>query len=611
MKTILKRNVKALVLLLTCTSLLSGCSTGPVKPEKVELGDYEYAKQYISWLIKKEMKSHNITGLSIALVDDQRVVWAEGFGYADKTSNVPATPETVYGVGSISKLFTATAAMQLAEQGKLDIDKPLETYLPEFSIKTRFSDAGPITPRTIMTHHSGLPSDLKKGMWSKNPEPFTRVVDRIKGDYVAFPPNFILSYSNLGVTLLGHAIQNVSGRDFAAYMEESLLRPMNMTLSGFSARSEMKRFLAKGYRKDKETGEALTPDRDLPAGALRSNVLDLSRFMQMVFAGGMSGNHRILQPGTLAEMLRSQNTDISLDLDFRIGLAWMLGSSEGIGIDRAGMVASHSGGMPSFYSQLMALPEQKLGVVVLSNSESARDIVANLAVNTLKLAFEAKSGIQRREVQKPVIAENPIQRPDLQSYEGWYATIAGPLKVTFRSGRLETEVMNKTMHLVPLADGRFGLRYKFLGLIPVSLGDLDYLRISRANVVGHDIIVSWSLDQRSFLLGEKIKAVTVPEKWLQRVGEYEVANKGEDVIVPDQPRLRYNDGILFLDYFVSSLDKTAARFALLPISDTEAVIYGLGRGMGETIRAGTVDGKEMLDYSGYVLRKKSDVSPTP
>ncbi len=603
MKVLFQR-IKTAILFLSCLSLLLGCSTAPVKPKTVALGDYEYTKQYISWLIKKEMKSKHITGLSIALVDDQRIVWAAGFGYADKANNIPTTPETVYGVGSISKLFTATAAMQLAEQGKIDIDKPLQTYLPEFSIKTRFPDAGPITPRTIMTHHSGLPSDLKKGMWSKNPEPFTDAVRRIKDEYVAYPPNFIFSYSNLGVTLLGHAIQNVSNRDFVAYTDDALFRPMNMTLSGFSVRPGMQPFLAKGYRNGKEAGEALTPDRDLPAGALRSNVLDLSRFMQMVFSDGMSGTHRILRPETLAEMLRAQNTDVPLDLDVRIGLGWMLSTGASIGIDGAGAVASHGGDIPNFHSQLMTLPEQKLGVVVLSNSESARNIVANLAVRALKLAFEAKTGICQRELKKPVIAENAVPPLDLQTFEGWYATIAGPVKITLRSGVLETEVLNKTIRLVPLADGGFGLRYKLLGLIPVSLGDLEYLSISRATIAGHEIIKARSIGRGEFLIGEKMKPVLVPEKWLQRVGEYEIVNPGDDVRVPDQPRLRYADGFLFLDYGDPIAEKATVTFALLPVSDDEAVIYGLGRGMGETISAVTIDGKEELCYSGYRMYAK-------
>src|SRR5512136_1519669 len=171
--------------------MLSGCSTMPKRPENASRGDYGYTKEYISWLIKKEMNKNNITGLSIALVDDQKVVWAEGFGFADETNKAPATPETIYRAGSISKLFTATAAMQLVEQGRLDIDKPLQAYLPEFSVKSRFPDAGPITPRNIMTHHSGLPSDLLKGMWTKHPEPFENVVNLIRDEYTAYPPNYV------------------------------------------------------------------------------------------------------------------------------------------------------------------------------------------------------------------------------------------------------------------------------------------------------------------------------------------------------------------------------------------------------------------------------------
>lgn len=143
--------------------MCSGCSTMPKKPDSLARKDYSYTKDYISWLIKKEMKKNDVTGLSLALVDDQRIVWAEGFGFADVGHHIPATPDTVYRIGSISKLFTATAAMQLAEQGRLDINQPLQSYLPEFSVKSRFASAISITPRTLMTHHSGLPSDLQKG----------------------------------------------------------------------------------------------------------------------------------------------------------------------------------------------------------------------------------------------------------------------------------------------------------------------------------------------------------------------------------------------------------------------------------------------------------------
>jgi len=401
--------------------LLAGCAGMPTRPESTARGDYSYTKEYITWLIQKEMKGNDVTGLSIALVDDQRVVWAQGFGYADEANRVPATPDTIYRVGSISKLFTATAAMQLVEQGKLDIDKPLSTCLPEFSVKSRFPDAGPITPRTLMTHHSGLPSDFLKGMWTKNPEPFTNVVNLIRDEYAQYPPDFVFSYSNLGVSLLGNAVERIAGRPYASHMDEAVLRPLGMNYSSFSARSDTASPMAKGYRKGKETEEPML--RDVPAGGLHTSVLDLSRFMEMVFARGRAGERRILREETLAEMLRPQNGGVPLDHDFRTGLGWMLTE---VGIENAGKVAWHDGATLVYRSQLIILPEQKLGVVVLSNSATAGTVVHKVASEALKLALEAKTGIRQPERNKPVERDIGLSAKERSEWAGTTPPPSGP-----------------------------------------------------------------------------------------------------------------------------------------------------------------------------------------
>jgi CubicO group peptidase (beta-lactamase class C family) len=102
-------------------------------------------------MIGKEMKKSAINGLSIALVDDQNFLWSQGFGYANAERRIPATDQTIYGIGSITKLFTAIAVMQLAEQGRIEIDAPLRHYMPDFSIRSRFAVAPPITVRNLLT----------------------------------------------------------------------------------------------------------------------------------------------------------------------------------------------------------------------------------------------------------------------------------------------------------------------------------------------------------------------------------------------------------------------------------------------------------------------------
>src|SRR5512142_199608 len=296
---------------------LSACSTPPQKPLNPARGDYSYTRQYMTWLIEKEMSDADVTGLSIALVDDQDVVWAQGFGYADKAAGIKATPDTVYHLGSIAKVFTATAAMQLAEQGKIDIDQPLQKYLPEFSIRSRFGDTRGITPRNIMTHHSGLPGYWVRGMADRHPAPFEEQVTAVRNEYVATPPNTVFAYSNLGVSLLGAAIGEVSGDCYAGYMNRYLLQPLGMTRSEFAARIP-----GKAYKDGKEV-EAI-PLRDLPSSSLISSANDMTHFMQMLFADGRCGGRQIVRPETLREMFKAQNANVPLDFDFRLGLGWML-----------------------------------------------------------------------------------------------------------------------------------------------------------------------------------------------------------------------------------------------------------------------------------------------
>jgi len=246
--------------------LLASCATPPPVALNLERGDFRHTREYLTWLIDKEMSQNDITGLSIALVDDQKVIWQTGFGYADRENNVRATPETIYRAGSIAKLFTATAVMQLAEQGKLDIDKPLVVALPEFSIKSRYTHADPVTPRNVMSHYSGLPSNYLRDLYVRNPSPhFEVVVDGLREQYLTFPPNQVFSYSNAGMAVLGTAVQRLSGEPFGDYMGQHFFAPLGMTHSSFAARPQ-----AKTYEKHQEV-EAFSL-RDMPAAGLLSNV---------------------------------------------------------------------------------------------------------------------------------------------------------------------------------------------------------------------------------------------------------------------------------------------------------------------------------------------------
>ena len=210
----------ALSLALSIT-LLAGCAAAPQRPASIPRGDYAATQAYIARLIEHGMAQNNVTGLSIALVDDQRVVWSQGFGYADLESKTPATANTLYRVASISKLFTDVAAMQLAERGLLNIDQPVHKVLPHFAPLSGPPLSSPsqaaITPRQLMTHHSGLPRDKFQGFQAATPAPFSELVAYLNQTPVAYPSGQSFYYSNIGLSLLGHMVQNASGTPFAQH----------------------------------------------------------------------------------------------------------------------------------------------------------------------------------------------------------------------------------------------------------------------------------------------------------------------------------------------------------------------------------------------------------
>lgn len=593
-----RRNLRGVLLL--AAAAIAGCARAPVQPPILAAGDYAALERYIDELAERETAANHIVGLSIALVDDQRVVWAKGYGFADRDQRLPATPETLYRVGSVSKLFTASAVMQLAEQGRLDIDRPLQRTLSEFSVSARFPDSSPITPRNLMTHHSGLPRDHLKGMW--NPAIGARpLLQSIRGSFTEYPPNLLFSYSNLGVSLLGAVIERTTGEPFPQYLQHALLSPLGMHRSRFASGSLDHPLMSCSYRKgEPETDPAL---RDLAAGGLVSSVTDLGRFLAMVFADGKSGGRQVLQPHTLAEMLRPQNAGVELDRNFRIGLGWMLSGLGEIDLQGAGTVAHHAGATPLFRAQVVMLPKHKLGVAVLANSEEATKTVNELAIETLKLALQAKTGIRQPKDPPVSLAKTPLSPADLRAYSGHYTTTFGLVRVFTNGDRLKAEAFGRTFDLEPRSDGLLALRYRLLGFIPIALGELDAVGITRQTAAGREVLIARQRGQE-ILVGEKFDPVPWSPAWMARTGEYVPATPEDRLPYLESARIGIDHGAGYAEQRLS-FSPDPVRLALQPISDSEALLTHTLSGMGETVLVLTDGhGGEMLEIAGCRFIRK-------
>lgn len=576
--------------------LLPGCAAAPQRPQQIAAGDYDALARFMRDSIAHEMAAHDVVGLSIAIVDDQRIVWSHGAGWANHERGLPAAADTVYRMGSISKLFTVTAALQLAQQGRFALDAPIQQALPEFAIRSRFGEAR-ITPRQLMTHHGGLPRDVLKGMWGRQTEDFRAMIGRLREHDLAYPPGQLMVYSNVGMTVLGGAVENVAHAPFAEHLQRTLLQPLGMADASFSTAEMPAAKQACAYEKKRPVDEPAL--RDIPAGGLSASVIDLGKFLMMVFAGGRAGERSILQPDMLEEMLRPQNPGNELDGSLQTGLGWMLGNSTGIlGMD-AGPLAHHSGATIHHRSLLYALPRHKLGVIVAANSGSADKITGKIARQALELALEAKTGLRRRDGETLPPVETPLSAAALADYPGAYTTQAGLARIVRDGERLKVQALGKTFNLVAGTDGYLYLRYSLLGLIPVPLGELGQVGIRRQHLGGRDVLVA-RVNGSKVLLGERMVG-TPPRP--EFVGIYEPLFEAGEYRLLERIEVFEEDGQLLVRVQTAMADEDLPPTVLRIVSEREALLLGPLADAGEVVRLQEAGGETRVVFSGITFQR--------
>jgi CubicO group peptidase (beta-lactamase class C family) len=581
------------------TILLTGCATRPPeRPANLTRGDYSYVKAHMAWAIEREMRQHAVVGLSVALVDDQNVVWAQGFGYADKAGNIRATPDTVFRVGSVSKLFTTIAALQLAEQGRLSFSDPLRKAVPEFSLRTHAGIETDVTLHQLATHHAGLPRDLAQGMWGEQALPSSSLVGALQDQYMQMPPGYVFAYSNVGMSLLGEAVVRASGRPFAEHLNASVLAPLGMAHSGFSAQVPEDALMARSYQQGREQRD--TALRDIAAGGLSSSVHDMSRFIEMVFARGRGNGTRILNEQSVDDMLRVQNAGVAMDLDLQIGLAWFLGDPE---LDYAGKVAGHGGDTDMFHASLVLLPEHQLGVIVMTNTDTGAGVVRKIATQTLQLALEAKTGISPPPTDAASPATGaPLTASERAEYLGWWTTETGAVQIVERGDTLWMRMGTTQLRLDRRADGRLSASYRLFGLFPVDSNELGALGFSVTRIDGAQRLIVTRAG-RQVVFGTKLSQGRISEAWRARLGEYRLLNPSDPLEDLVQVRLLEEDGLLFVEMAEGDAPK---RAILRPLGDDQALLLDRFAAYGITVEAVVRGGKEILSYSGLQFARRND-----
>jgi CubicO group peptidase (beta-lactamase class C family) len=371
---------------LVCSVLAQEKTVTPVRPDV----DYSSLIAQVKERLLEYKAQSNVPGLAIALVDGDKLVWAEGFGTTNRLNQTKVTADTLFNLQSVSKNYTATGFLIAVEKGLMKLDDPLKKYYPEFTVNSRLGadEANRITFRHLLSHWSGL-AHLDPCV-EYRPCRFTDYIRSISDTWLMFPVGERHSYSNLGIALAGYALELRSGKPFDEFMDEELFRPLGMTSSTFNYKVAANHpSVANGH-----SGNSITPapsipttpargrDTSNPAGGMYSSVKDMARYISFHLAGCKIGGKQIIGETLLKEMYTPQFSVEGQAVGYGLGI-----ESSPL---HSGTLLQHSGYGYGYLTSQMWSPEYQVGVVILTNSESGNP--SSIAKGVLQEMITVKYG---------------------------------------------------------------------------------------------------------------------------------------------------------------------------------------------------------------------------
>ena len=338
--------------------LWCGCAPRPATDTPQPTGAWaSTAARTVERFITDTMRVLGAPGASICVIRDGRIVWSRAFGVADLEQHVPATAETRFRIGSVSKSLTSVAIGRLVQAGQLDLDAPVQRYVPGFPEK-RY----PITVRQVAGHLAGI-RHYDTGEF-ENREHYATVTEGLAifaADSLLFEPGTRFSYSSYGYNLLGAVIEGASGRSYREYMRDEVLDPAGMTHTSFEHPDSIIPDRGRYYTRTDSTGPTINATYvdntyKWPSGGFLSTAEDLARFGDRLLRG------ELLRPETVTLLWTPMRTSNGTTTEYGIG--WTV-ESDSLGRRRV----RHSGGSVGGTAHLIIYPEQRVVVAVLVNSD--------------------------------------------------------------------------------------------------------------------------------------------------------------------------------------------------------------------------------------------------
>jgi len=398
------------LIILFSTLFVIGCGS---EPQSTYLEAQTIARTEV-W---KDINSGTAGSATVAVMENDKIVYSEGFGMADRENSIPVTNQTIFNMGSISKVYCATAIMLLVDAGKVSLDNPVTQYLADFRMADpRYKD---ITVRMLLNHTSGLPGTSMANSFGfeENKDVFKDLLETLSTAHLKHAPGEMAIYCNDGFTLAEMVVERVSQKKYIDFLSENILAPLSLRNTGVSVGLRSGKVAAAYYQPGTTKKEPLEALSVLGAGGLSATAEDLCRFADTFSEKGK----QILSKSSLEEMKKAQPSSFTGKLkepSMSFGLGWDMTElpayqSKGI------QVLGKSGGTGDYSSMMYTVPEQRLSVAVIASGPSSGAGKIALDILDKVLVEKGLATSQTKAVTKPLTPEKLPQ--EFAAFAGYYA----------------------------------------------------------------------------------------------------------------------------------------------------------------------------------------------
>jgi CubicO group peptidase (beta-lactamase class C family) len=465
--------IRLLSLIFLCLLSLNCSSLHPDRPA-LKKGDLTGAVSVLDSIIKKNLEQQRIPGAAVALVHEGRVIFSQCYGYADTHKKVPIAEDTYFMIGSLTKSFTALAVLKLIAQGKVDLNADIKEYISDFSIKNLDGGETRITVNHLLTHTSGLMIDYYVRRTGEKKPSNTDLLSQLKEEYLCFEPGSASKYSNIGYRLLGIMIERVTGERFENYLEKEVFKPLGLNQSSFLYTEGIAAHMSKGH--NGETEMSRIDNEDKPASGLFSTLKDLTTFLKFLSSSSTPITGGFNNSEIVDSIIKNANPAIDTFYDNKniYSSGWYLNSYQFKGIHTT---LSGSGNINGFSTAITYIPEERLGIVILTNSSVGWKANMDIIARGLRGMIDAFRGPGTqgpdREDQKDIKSTEEYE-PLCGRYVGF-----GPIVDIFKKkDKLYAKFKGPSALLIPEGDGVFKpvLRILFIDIDVARFTEYESIR---------------------------------------------------------------------------------------------------------------------------------------